>query len=133
VALSEGERARAEALHRDRRALDARFARWFPAPRARDDADAALPELAGGSPGDADAVVAALASVAEVVSIVGGSDLARRADAIEMLERLLPDAGLSPARYEAVLAEPIASVARALAAVHDAVRVGGGGRGRATR
>ena len=36
----------------------------------------------------------ALSAVADVVSEMGGSELARRADAIDVLERLLPDARL---------------------------------------
>ncbi len=70
---------------------------------------------------DIDAIEILLATVAEVVREVGGSSLARRADAIELLERLLPDARLSPARYFAVLREHPAPLAPALAAVHAAV------------
>lgn len=119
-AETEGERAWREALDRDRRALDARYARWFPAP----DADAPAPYDAAASP-DADAAVVALATVAEVIGVVGGAALARRADAVDLLERLLPDARLSPARYLAALRAHPARVAEALRAVHAAVRGGG--------
>jgi hypothetical protein len=63
-----------------------------------------------------------LATVAEVVSEVGGGLMSKRADAIEVLERLLPDARLSPARYLAVLQAYPREVAPALRAVHAAVR-----------
>ncbi|HEY8074126.1 MAG TPA: hypothetical protein VIF62_08455 [Labilithrix sp.] len=112
----EGERARHEALSRDRAALESRFARWFPQPIASSDV--------GRAPADEDAmaVTCALASIAEVVALLGGSELARRADAIELLERILPDARLTPARYHAVLRDAPAAVAAPLAAIHAAVR-----------
>jgi hypothetical protein len=66
-------------------------------------------------------VTCVLASVTEVVGMLGGGDLARRADAIELLERLLPDAHLTPARYHAVLREYSAAVAPALGALHGVV------------
>jgi Mg-chelatase subunit ChlD len=140
--VSEGERARREVLDRDRSALEARFARWFPAPP---DANSNSARVAGkkapvsapvsepapqedapppGSPArdDFDAVMIALATVAEVVSEVGGTRLARLADAIEVLERLLPDARLSPARYLGVLRAYPINTSRALRAVHAAAR-----------
>ena len=58
-----------------------------------------------------------LETVAEMIDLIGGTPYARRADAIEMLERLLPDAALSPPRYHAVLREHPDLVAPALAAV----------------
>ena len=64
----------------------------------------------------------AFASIAEVVALLGSSPLARQADAIELLERLLPDAGLSPARYRAVLREYPDAVSASLRALHDAVK-----------
>ncbi|MBN9166181.1 MAG: hypothetical protein J0I07_34855, partial [Myxococcales bacterium] len=70
---------------------------------------------------DVDAACCALASVAEVVVLLGGSPIARQADAIELLERLLPDAALTPARYRAVLREFPAAVANSLRAVRAAV------------
>ena len=57
-----------------------------------------------------------------MVSDVGGGALARQADAIEILERLLPDARLSPARYLAVVRAYPAEVAPSLRAVHAAVK-----------
>jgi hypothetical protein len=70
---------------------------------------------------DLDAVLIVLTTVAEVVSEVGGGEMSKRADAIEVLERLLPDARLSPARYLAVLQAHSGEVAAALGAVHAAV------------
>ena len=119
IDLSEGERAKTEALQRDRRALERRYARWFPAIDAL--VTAPRIEEPKSSDADADAVVVALSTVAEVVEVVGGSELSRRADAIEVLERLLPDAHLSLASYEAVLRERPDRVKAALDAVHHVV------------
>lgn len=110
----DGEGARREAIARDVRAVERRYARWFPPAAAKPDHDAPRD-------GDVDAAYVVLATVAEVVSIVGGSSLARRAEAIDVLERLLPDAGLSPARYQQVLAAHPEALAGALAAVHATV------------
>ena len=121
-----GARARVEALRRDRTALEARFARWFPPPSSAAPG-AVVPSPVSGSPerDDVNAVCSALASVAEVVALLeGGGDLARRADAIELFERLLPDAHLTPARYREVVREWPIAVAPALRAVHDAVEGG---------
>jgi len=52
--------------------------------------------------------------------LVGGPELARRAEAIELLERLLPDAQLTPATYREVLREWPGAIAPALRAVHAA-------------
>ena len=116
----EGERARLEALHRDRVSLAARFARWFPPVGEDPKAAAAHPARGTKERDEVDAVVCALSSVAEVVMLVGGPELARRAEAIELLERLLPDAQLTPARYREVLREWSAAVAPALRGVHAA-------------
>ena len=115
-ARSEGERALVEARARDMRALRARFARWFEVPAAGATSAPTSP-----SSTDEEAVWVALSAVADVVSEMGGSELARRADAIDILERLLPDARLSPARYREVLRQRAPTVMRALEAVHAAV------------
>jgi hypothetical protein len=115
---SEGERARIEALHRDRASLAVRFARWFPP--AGDQAAAARPPKGTKERDEVDAVVCALLSIAEVVMLVGGPELARRAEAIELLERLLPDAQVTPARYRELLREWSGAIAPALGAVHAA-------------
>jgi hypothetical protein len=112
---AQGELARVEALRRDRSALAARYARWFPPP-----AEASEPPSELHAP-DLDATICVLASVTEVVALLGGSSLARQADAIELLERLLPDARLTPVRYRSVLRDFPAAVAPALQALHDTV------------
>jgi len=118
----DGERARIEALRRDRVALAARFERWFPEPNPSSGAPAPpLPRPGTKERDDVDATCCALASVCEIVELLGGSRLARQADAIELLERLLPDAQLSPARYRAVLREFPHAVAPSLQAVRAAV------------
>jgi hypothetical protein len=118
-----GERARVEAMRKDRVALAARYARWFPEPKPATTGDppVALPRSGTRERDDLDATCCALASVAEVVVLLGGSSIARQADAIELLERLLPDAGLSPARYRAVLREHPDAVASSLRALREAV------------
>ncbi|WP_394843121.1 VWA domain-containing protein [Pendulispora brunnea] len=111
--ITEGERARTEALYRDRRALEQRFARWFPeppaAPRTVADDD------------EEEAVYVALAAIAEVLDVVGGTELHRRADAIALIERLLPEARLTPAVYARAVSSGSARIATALRAVHHAV------------
>ena len=120
--ILEGERARVEALHRDRAAIGARFARWFPP--VPDDHDGrargGLPAKGTTERDEVDAVLCALSSVAEVVVLIGGPELARRAEAIELLERLLPDAQLTPARYRELLREWGGAIAPALRGIHAA-------------
>jgi hypothetical protein len=111
VAL-DGEGARREAMTKDVRAIERRYARWFPQPVQGDEPDDRT---------DADAVYVLLSAIAEIVSVIGGTPLARRAEAIELLERMLPDASLSPGRYQRVLAEYPITLGPALAAVHAAV------------
>jgi hypothetical protein len=118
-ASHQGDRARVEALRKDRVALQARFARWFPP--VEETTETTLPEPGTAERDDIDATTCALASVAEVVSLLGGSSLARQADAIDLLERLLPDARLTNARYRAVLRDFPTAIAPSLRAVHDAV------------
>lgn len=113
----EGDAARLEALHRDRLSLARRFARWFP---LVPDTAADRPARGSKERDEIDALTSALASVAEVMVLVGGPELARRAEAIELIERLLPDAHLTPARYRELLREWPGAVAAGLAAVHAA-------------
>lgn len=113
--LSEGERARARALYRDRAQLGLQFRRWFPTPVPGAAPSADVPT------GDVDATLVVLATVCEVVHVTLGLELTRQADAIDLLERLLPDARLTPARYLAVVARPSSAVAGALQEVHRAV------------
>lgn len=124
----EGVAARLEARARDKLALGRRFELWFPAPRDEDVAQGRdLPSLDPDSDDgrDVDAVTFALASIAEILRSFGGSDLARMADAIELFERLLGDAGLSPARYQALLEAQPARLAPALATLRASVRLAG--------
>lgn len=115
----EGERALREAAERDRRSLENRFAKWFPridltvVPKDSQDKPIATP--------DAEAVILVLSTVAEVVSELSGTDLGRKADAIELLERLLPDALLTPSKWFFVLKHEKASVALTMDAVWRAV------------
>jgi len=114
----EGERARMESLQKDHASLGRRFERWFPRPGTTPDVPEELDE---GHAADADAVHVMLSSIVEVVRVVGGSELSRKADAIDLVERLLPDAHLTPARYFATLGRNGARLAPALAALHAEV------------
>ncbi len=116
---SEGAHARLESLHRDRASLALRFERWFPQPTGSQTAPD-LPARGTQERDEVDALIGALTAVAEVVMLVGGPQLARRAEAIELLERLLPDAQLTPARTRELLREWSSAIAPALAAVHAA-------------
>ena len=107
----EGRQAQMAAAERDRRAVLQRYLRWFPPPRPQQELDAI----------DADEVAATLvvlATVAEVLGELGGDELSRKADAIDIVERLLPDARLSPERFRAVLWAGGDEVDEALAVVH---------------
>ncbi|MCC6875274.1 MAG: hypothetical protein IT378_13285 [Sandaracinaceae bacterium] len=100
VGMVETERAKLEAAHRDERALVRRFDRWFPEP-----GEAASPAPLRGSAEaeELELARALLGAVAEVVELTGSSPLRRRADAIEIMERLLFDAGLPPWRWQRIL------------------------------
>lgn len=117
--LTEGERARIESIQKDHASLGRRYGRWFPDPSATPTRLATLDEV---SRADAEAVHVMLASIVEVVRLVGGTELARRADAIDLVERLLPDAGLTPARYFATLATHSSRLAPALETLHAEMR-----------
>jgi hypothetical protein len=138
---TEGERARREAMDRDERALTARFDAWFPPAPAPDPAtssgdraappdgaalDPAAPDLARTDEDpaawvdDAEAALVVLTALADVVADLGGTPADRRADAVDLLERLLPDARLPPARYLEIVRAPPAPIAAALSAVRAA-------------
>ncbi len=101
-ALPETERTRILALSRDAETLRQRFDRWFPelgptgtgelklAPSDED--EARLAEL--------EAVIVA---VAETTDLSGGTNLRRQSDAVEMLERLLQETGMTFRAYERLL------------------------------
>lgn len=117
AAKGEGERARWEAIEKDRRALDGRFLRWFPIHEPAKEQKGEPAERSS----DAEAVIVVLSTIAEVVGDFGGSDLSRRAEAIELLERLMPDSMLTPARWFSVLRNEAAAVGPALGVLHTAV------------
>lgn len=115
---TEAERARREAACKDERSLSARFDAWFPEPRAPH--EPAIPTGDFSAAADADAALVVLATLTDLLRDLGGTPAERRADAIELLERLLPDARLSPARYRVVVFAPDRRIARGLASVRAA-------------
>jgi len=111
----DGQRALEDAEARDASAVERRYHRWFPpVPLERVDTVATVG-------GDIDAIRIVLASVAEVVGELGGNVMRRRADAIELIERLLPDARLTPSRYQELLEREPFALRDAFASVHAAV------------
>jgi hypothetical protein len=131
--LDQRTRARMAAIENDRVSLDAAFVRAFPpppAPEAGDlPVDPVLPLPISGHVAD---VVTTLTTVAEVVESYGAGMVERRADALELLERLLAEANVPPWAYADLVRRPVPAVAVALEAVHAAVRFGrrdGGGSG----
>lgn len=112
-ALTEGQRARREAAARDRRAVAERFDAWFP-----EQPEAPLSTTVDRE--DIDSTLVALGTVAEVVGEMGAEPIVRQADAVDILERLLPDARLTPAAYDAVIRAGIEPVERAVTAVRAA-------------
>ena len=131
--FGEGQRARLEALYNDELAVQRRFRRWFPPSQTPGaGAEAALQHLPP-QPGtlerdDLDAVIVVLATVADVVEAVGATPIGRMADAVDMLDRLLPNARLTPARYHELLRLYPGELAEALQAVHGTTRSGLGWR-----
>lgn len=120
----EGGRGHLEAHFHDTHAINRRFERWFPIPEPTPAEDNTLPEAGTLERDDLESVAVLLATVAEVIELVASSELERRADAIEMLERLLPHSRLSPARYDAIVRMYPAAIETALRAVHAAARSG---------
>jgi hypothetical protein len=90
----EAERARAEALRRDARALNLRFERWFPDPEELAASSSAAPP-----PDLLEVVEIVVRTVSELTDYLSGPPATRRVDAIEILERLLLEAGVSPWAY----------------------------------
>jgi hypothetical protein len=119
-----------DAALRDAGAVQRSFVRWFPEPlRTTEQSTTAPRQGSSVAPPDAiaaqlDAVRVVLATIAEVVGELGGSEMHRRADAIEILERLLPDARLTPGQYAEVVARAAPDLREHLAAVHFAARGG---------
>ncbi len=120
--LAEGERAHFEARSRDECMLARRVERWFDsASEPRDQA----PELFEPPPEDRqdlDLVCTLLGSLVEVVDLVGSDALGRQADAIEVFERLLLDAGMQPSRYQELRKRYPDVLAPALGALHAVLR-----------
>jgi hypothetical protein len=120
--IGEGELARRRALFRDTDRLHAQYTKWFPQPIGGHAVTAANCELAAeADPKDVERVVALLDSVVEVVEITRGTEPARKADAIDLLERLLPDIGLTPARYWTITGSAHPAVRSAIDRVHGVV------------
>jgi hypothetical protein len=121
--LDQRTRARIAAVENDRVLLDAAFLRAFP-PVATPEPDAARPTIAAPPPDSphVQEVVAALATVAEIVETFGAGSVERQADAIELLERLLAEAHVPPWEYAALVQERAPAVAAGLQSVHVAAR-----------
>jgi hypothetical protein len=121
--LSDAELARAEAIQRDERTLRRRFERWFPESGARPGLPEKSRPLEPADREDLDLVVTLLASVAEVVDLVGSEPLRRQADAIEVFERLMCDAGVAPWRYAELMKAHPDELAPSLKAVRSSAGV----------
>lgn len=104
--------AREENLSGDTRALLRRFDRWFPV------VDAGASSAETRSSEEAARLVLGLA---EVVELVGGHGLARRSDAIELLERGLAAIGLDSLRYARLLEHPSPALAQAIGTLRAAI------------
>jgi hypothetical protein len=115
--LTEGERAHIAAAHRDRVVLDTD--RWFP--RVDGARQTVEPEAGSEDDRDLEALRVVLATVADVTELIGGSRLFRQADAIELIERLLGDASLTPWRYMQLVESYPKQARIALAPVHAVV------------
>lgn len=116
----EGSRARVESRFDDAASIVRRFHRWFP-PFGGQRRETSPPP-APGTPerDDLESVLVLLSAIVEVLELSGDTPHARQADAVDLLERLLPNARLSPARYHDVLRLHPAEVAEPIAAVHAA-------------
>lgn len=119
--LTAGERAHIAAAHRDRIVLEDAFERWFPQVAAAP--QTVEPETDSEDARDLEALRVVLATVADVTDLVGGTHLSRKADAIELVERLLGDASLTPWRYADLIERYPKQAREALAPVHAAVEL----------
>jgi hypothetical protein len=110
----EAERAQAEALRRDARAVGVRFERWFPDP------DEPGAERGPAPPAELIEVVEIVVrTVAELTEFLSGTPVSRRVDAIELLERLLLEAGVSPWAYTRALPHATDACREALRALRQ--------------
>lgn len=130
-ATPSGGRALEEAARRDQRSLDKRLERWFPEPEAEPPAEQGAArgrasELAGplptGEQRDIDALRIVLATVIEIVGELSSEPASRAADALDLLERLLLDARLTPARYDELVRRHAKRLAPELHAVRACIR-----------
>ncbi|MEM9694608.1 MAG: vWA domain-containing protein [Myxococcota bacterium] len=112
-APTEAMKVQREALDRDHRAVRERFRRWFPDPETVDDTH--------GDDEGVDQVVLLLSTVTEVIGELSDTPLRRRADAVEIGERLLVDARLSPGRYDAIVRHGGERVQAALEALEHTI------------
>lgn len=120
--FSEAAKARREAAARDRLALGKRFLYWFPILKDENTAEPSpAPALEAAERADLDSVLIVLATITDIVSEFTGPPLGKQVDAIELLERLLPDARLSPSRWATVLRNHSDELKPALSALHQAV------------
>lgn len=129
-ALRDALRGRIDVAKRDRDALRRRFQRWFPAEsRAK---DAASKNLVAPSrsvvhqPGNTTAariedVLGLLQAVTEVSALMVGDPREIAADALEIFQRSLYDAGISPFQYSQLLERFPERFAEALAQIHECV------------
>ncbi len=113
-------RARIDLARRDEAALCRVFDRWFPETDSREPlSPEAIPK---GEEADALAdVQAVLASTIAVIDLVGSTSLERKIDAIDLVERLLADAGIPPWRYADLLRRYPALVRKEIDGVRAAV------------
>jgi hypothetical protein len=125
AALDRGARARLAALEHDRVTLDDAFLRGFPAAAA----PGGRPPEGAPPPAVIANILAALATVAEVVETFGTAPTERQADAIELIERLLAEASVPPWAYAAAVRQPSDALKKALRAVHLAARFGASAQG----
>jgi hypothetical protein len=116
--LCEGERAKIEERQQNWRALQLRFERWFPM-NAGDSAQTEMPS--GQDQREIEAIQLIHAALCEMIGVVGGSELTRKSDSIELLERLLVDARITPRRYEDLMTKFRSSFARGLTSLHQTI------------
>jgi len=112
-------RAVAESAFGDAHVVRRRFARWFPAIESVADAE---PETVEAE--DRDSMLLILGVIVEVVERIDGTELDRKADAVDLLTSLLPDAQLSPARWDLVTHNYGARLVAPMQTLHHAARHG---------
>lgn len=114
----EGERSRLEAARRDYGALQRRYARWFPRGLA---SSGHAPNPGTLEAEDVESAIVIFATIADVIEAVSSDQYSRMADSLDLFERLLPDARLSPGRYTTIISLYPAALAPALNDLHAAV------------